>query len=219
MVYNYDENGEMTEIFVNPFEKLATIKAKLEKDLQTIKRRYEANENSQYPRKLNFNVNIVSSVLIACNSFPKVPYKYAVDVDVQIFKDNVSAFMELWEWIKGYYPDFVCSKTLFTNFMGISASAYSFILTNSTDADLASEIEQLNDILCEVEISAAQFGTAKEKTTTTKLGAGGVGYGMDLKTMPESVTINNNLGLGASEVKKQLESILGVGLIEGKGKK
>ena len=213
MIYEIDENGETIDAFVDPFEKLEKIKEKLEDDLKRLKEKYEMNEESQYPRKLNFNVNIVSSILIVCNSFPKIPFKYALCIDVDTFKRNVSAFMELWAWVKSFYPDFVCSKTLFTNFMGISSSAYSQILTTTQDVELLSEIELLNDTLCEVEIASAQAGVSKEKTTTVKLGAGGIGYGMELHQVPERVTITNNLELGSSSVQKKISEILGIGSI------
>lgn len=212
-----DENGE--PLWFDAFDKLEKIKESITPELQTIKIRYEKNENSDYPRKLNFNANLTQVLFIAFSKFKKVPYNYAISVDAETFRDYANAYMELLSFIKGFYPDFIGSKATFTSFMGISANAYANILTTSQDADLVAEIESLNDKLCELEVVSAQSGISKEKSTETKLRADGVGYGLNLRPDIQSITINNNLKLDKENVDRRIASIFGSKMLENKKNK
>lgn len=207
-----DEDGEL--LWIDAFEKLEKIKESITPELQTIKIRYEKNENSDYPRKLNFNANLTQVLFIAFSKFKKIPYNYAIGVDAETFRDYANAYMELLSYIKGFYPDFIGSKTTFTTFMGISANAYTNILTTSQDPDLVAEIESLNDKLCELEVVSAQSGISKEKSTETKLRADGVGYGLNLRPDIQSITINNNLKLDKENVDRRIASIFGSKMLE-----
>lgn len=212
-----DENGE--SLWFDAFEKLEKIKGSITPELQTIKIRYEKNENSDYPRKLNFNANLTQVLFIAFSKFKKVPYNYAISVDAETFRDYANAYMELLSFIKGFYPDFIGSKATFTSFMGISANAYANILTTSQDPDLVAEIESLNDKLCELEVVSAQSGISKEKSTETKLRADGVGYGLNLRPDIQSITINNNLKLDKENVDRRIASIFGSKMLDDNKKK
>lgn len=212
-----DENGE--PLWVNAFEKLEKIKESITPELQTIKIRYEINENSDKPRKLNFNANLTQILFIAFSKFKKIPYSYAISIDAETFRDYADAYMQLLSYIRDFYPDFIGSKTTFTAFMGISANAYANILTTSQNADLVAEIESLNDKLCELEVVSAQSGISKEKSTETKLRADGVGYGLNLRPDIQSITINNNLKLDKENVDRRIASIFGSKMLENNKKK
>lgn len=202
-----DENGDV--IWENAFEKLEKVKAEIQKELSVIKRRYDINERAQMPRKLNFNATLTQTLFIAFNRFKKIPYKYAIQIEYEVLSEYVSAYMELLGYIKDYYPDFVGSKALFTAFIGISASAYSYLLTACPDPDVLGELEMLNDKLCEMEFLSAQSGLAKEKSTESKLRADTVGYGVNLTPDFKNVTVNNYAQIGSDEVNKRLASIFG----------
>lgn len=211
-----DKNGE--PLWQNAFEKLAKIKELIVPELEIIKKRWEFNEKSDYPRKLNFNASIMQTLFIACNKFKKIPYNFAINVDSEIFSEYVGAYMELLQYIKQFYPDFVGSKASFTSFVGISASAYSTLLTTSNDPNMLAEIEILNDNLCELEIVSAQSGISKEKSTETKLRADNIGYGLNLKPDISSITINNSVRLDKESIGRKLESMFGSKLLENKKK-
>lgn len=202
-----DENGN--EVWQSADERLEEIKKIITPELENIKKRYWANEKAFVPRKLNFNASLTQTLFIACNRLKKVRYIYAVAVTVEVLSEYINAYMELLMYVKGYYPDFIGSKILFTSFMGISASAYSAILTSAKDEDVANEISMLNDRLCELEIASAQSGISREKMTETKLRADTVGYNVDLRPDVRQVVVNNNLHLDADSVNRQIARIFG----------
>lgn len=212
-----DENCE--PIWLDAFEKKEKVQKMIEPELQSVKERYERNENAIYPRKLNLNATITQTLFIALSKFKKIPYNYALDVSVDIFRDYANAYMELLNFIKGFYPDFIGSKAIFTAFMGISTNAYSSLLATSPNPDLCAEIESLNDNLCELEVVSAQSGISKEKSTETKLRADGVGYGVNLRPDIQTITTNINLKLDKESIDKRLASMFGTKMIESKKRK
>ena len=204
-----DDDGNVRSPWESADEKLEAVKKTITPELIRLKERFEANENSVKPRQLNFNSTITQTLFIAFNKFKSVPYSIAIHIDVDTLNEYIRAYMGLMEYIKQYYPDFIGSKTVFSAFLGITASAYSALLSSS-DPDVSSEMEMLNDKLCELEIVSAQSGINAERSTETKLRADTVGYGVNLKPNIESVTIKNTMSLDNDSVRRQLERVFGV---------
>ena len=183
----YDEQGNpiwSDNTWIDPNEKLETIKSKLSSKLDTVKRKVDANDKSMYPRKLNFNPYITSSLLNELSSYQNVQYNDAIAISIDTLKEYIGAFRKLWSWVLDYYIDYIATKQQFCAFCGISYNAYNQLLLND-NPEIAVEMERLEGDLGEVQVLSAQSGLNKEKTTETRLRADGIGHGMNLKNEEE----------------------------------
>lgn len=179
----YDANGDpiwSDNNWDNPIEKAENIKIKLLNKLENVKKKVDANDNAMYPRKLNFNPYITSSLLNELSHYPNVQYNDAIAIGVDTLKEYILAFRDLWTWILDYYIDYIATKQQFCAFCGISYNAYNNLLLNE-NPEIAVEMERLEGDLGEVQVLSAQSGLNKEKTTETRLRADGIGHGMNLK--------------------------------------
>lgn len=203
-------NGKQYSMFENPQTKLDTVKKDIAAELMIIKQKYDKNELSEMPRKLNYNATITQSLFISFSQWQNVPYNDAIQIDAETLSAYISAYMELLKYIKGFYPEFIGSKALFTSFIGISSAAYFSLLTEPTDPDVGAEIDILNDKLCELEFVSAQSGLSKDKVTVSKLKADRVGYNLNMAPeFANSTVTNNTILLTEANIARRLEGIMG----------
>lgn len=210
-------NEDGSFLWTDPQIKLDKLKQDVEPKLREISLRYERNESSQYPRKLNYNTQITTILMNSLSQFKNIPNIYVNGMSAETFRDYIIKFREMVSWVLEFYPDYVCSKEQFNAFMGITFSAYNDLL-NSSNPDILCEAERLEGFLGELQLVSAQTGIFKEKTTETRLRADGIGHNLNLRPDVQSITVNNNYKLGAEEVNKRLQSILGGKFLENKKK-
>lgn len=210
-------NDDGSYLWTDPQIKLDKLKQDVEPKLREIALRYERNESSQYPRKLNYNTQITTILMNSLSQFKNIPNIYVNGMSAETFRDYIIKFREMVSWVLEFYPDYVCSKEQFNAFMGITFSAYNDLL-NSSNPDILCEAERLEGFLGELQLVSAQTGIFKEKTTETRLRADGIGHNLNLRPDVQSITVNNNYKLGAEEVNKRLASILGGKFLENKKK-
>ena len=207
-------NPDGTSIWTDAREKLEAVKSALTPHLQRIKTKWEYNENSQYPRKLEYNPFISQSLTLQFRKFPKVPSNYAVDIDVDILRGYIDCYFDLVEFVLGYYPEFVSTKPLFIMFCGVDPYAYSQWLI-STNSDIQSEIQFVETHLEEITVLSAQTGRLKEKSSETRLKSNGIGHNLNLKTSEENVQTINLVSFDKESVMRKLEN-LGVKMLDKK---
>lgn len=173
-------NPDGTSIWTDAREKLEAVKSALTPHLQRIKTRWEYNENSQYPRKLDFSSTILSRLTLAFRKFPLVPSRYAVDIDIETLKQYTSCFFDLVEFIMEYYDEFICTKNVFCQFMGIESFVYNNWLL-SGNPDILAEIQFVEGYLVDSAMLQAQTGKVKEKSTEIRLRSSDLGHNINIK--------------------------------------
>ena len=173
-------NPDGTSIWTDAREKLEAVKSALTPHLQRIKTKWEYNENSQYPRKLDFSSTILSRLTLAFRKFPLVPSRYAVDIDIETLKQYTSCFFDLVEFIMEYYDEFICTKNVFCQFMGIESFVYNNWLL-SGNADILAEIQFVEGYLVDSAMLQAQTGKVKEKSTEIRLRSSDLGHNINIK--------------------------------------
>jgi hypothetical protein len=173
-------NPDGTSIWTDAREKLEAVKSALTPHLQRIKTKWEYNENSQYPRKLDFSSTILSRLTLAFRKFPLVPSRYAVDIDIETLKQYTSCFFDLVEFIMEYYDEFICTKNVFCQFMGIESFVYNNWLLSS-NPDILAEIQFVEGYLVDSAMLQAQTGKVKEKSTEIRLRSSDLGHNINIK--------------------------------------
>ena len=63
-------NPDGTSIWTDAREKLEAVKSAIRPHLERIKVKWDYNEDSQYPRKLDFSSTILSRLTLAFRKFP-----------------------------------------------------------------------------------------------------------------------------------------------------
>jgi hypothetical protein len=208
----YNEDG--TPIWVDAQEKLNAVKQALLPQLQDIKKKWDKNEISMYPRKLEFNSYINQLLVINFRKFPKVPSKYAVDVDIETLRDYVNCYFDLIEFILQYYQEFVSTKPLFCMFCGIEPYCYNQWLI-SQNPDILTEIQFVETHLEEITVLSAQTGKLKEKSSENRLKSNGIGHNLNLKTEEEKIPTINLVSFDVDSVSRQIAN-MGIKVIDKK---
>ena len=205
-------DGEM--LWYDPFAKLEKIKQAIQPQLESIKKKWDKNEVSQFPRKLEFNTYISQMLALNFRKFPKIPSKYAVDVDVQTLKDYIDCYFDLVEFILCFYEEFVSTKPLFCMFCGVEPYCYNQWLI-SQNPDVVSEIQFAETHFEEITVLSAQTGRLKEKSSENRLKSNGIGHNLNLKTAEESTPTINLVAYDAESISRQIAN-MGIKLIDKK---
>lgn len=183
-------NADGTSIWTDPKEKLEAVKVALLPHLQRIKTKWEMNESRQFPQKLDFSATILSRLTLAFRKFPLVPSKYAIDININTLKQYTSCFFDLIEFIMSYYDEFICTKNVFCQFMGIESFVYNQWLI-SPNPDILAEIQYIEGYLIDSAMLQAQTGKVKEKSTEIRLRSSDLGHNINIKpAVDEKPTIN-----------------------------
>ena len=195
-------------IWVDPYQKLAKVKMAIEPYLQRIKDKWDSNENSQYPRRLNFSSIILSRLTLAFRKFPLVPSKYAIDIDAETLRQYANCFFDLIEFIMSFYDEFICTKNMFCQFMGIESFVYNQWLI-SGNPNIFAEIQFVEGFLIDSTMIQAQTGKVREKSTEVRLRSSDFGHNLNVKpTIDEKPQIN----LVAYDLESVQRAISGFGL-------
>ena len=173
-------NADGTSIWTDPHKKLEVAKNSLLPHLQRMKTKWEYNETKQFPQKLDFSAQILSRLTLVFRRFPLVPSKYAVDIEVAILKEYINCFFDLVEFIMSYYDEFICTKNIFCQFMGIESFVYNNWLM-SPNPDILTEIQFVEGYLVDSAMLQAQTGKVKEKSTEIRLRSSDLGHNINVK--------------------------------------
>ena len=209
-------NADGTSIWTDPHEKLEAVKSALTPHLQRIKTKWEYNENSQYPRKLEFNPFLSQTLVLNFRRYPKIPSNYAIEIDIHTLREYIDCYFDLVEYILQFYPEFVSTKSLFILWCGIDSYAYSQWLI-SPNPDILAEIQFVETHLEEITILSAQTGRLREKSSETRLKSNGIGHNLNLKNTEETTQTINLVSFDKDSVLRKLEN-LGVKMLDNKKK-
>ena len=209
-------NPDGTSIWTDPHEKLEAVKSALTPHLQRIKTKWEYNENSQYPRKLEFNPFLSQTLVLNFRRYPKIPSNYAIEIDIHTLREYIDCYFDLVEYILQFYPEFVSTKSLFILWCGVDSYAYSQWLI-SPNPDILAEIQFVETHLEEITILSAQTGRLREKSSETRLKSNGIGHNLNLKNTEETTQTINLVSFDKDSVLRKLEN-LGVKMLDNKKK-
>ena len=173
-------NPDGTSIWTDPHTKLDAVKSALLPHLQRLKVKWDANENSMYPRKLDFSGIIANRLTLEMHKFPIVPTKYAVDIDHQTLREYVSCYFDLIEFIMSYYDEFISTKNIFCQFLGVESYVYNQLLL-SPHPEILAEIQFVEGHLVDSNMLLAQTGKIKEKSTEIRLRSSDLGHNINIK--------------------------------------
>lgn len=207
-----NENGEL--LWANPYDKLEKIKEAMKPCLESVQKKVKQNDMAQFPRKLEFNGYINQMLVVNFRKFPKVPSKYAVDVDVETLKDYATCYFDLIAYVLDYYQEFVSTKPLFCMFCGIEPYCYNQWLI-SPDADIVTEIQFLETHFEEITVLSAQTGKLKEKSSENRLKINGIGHNVNLKNNDDNIPTINLVSFDVDSVQRQIAN-MGIKVIEKK---
>ena len=207
-----NEDGEL--LWANPYEKLEVIKEAMKSCLESVKAKIRANDVSQFPRKLEFNGYINQMLVVNFRKFPKVPSKYAVDIDIETLRDYATCYFDLVAYVLDSYQEFVSTKPLFCMFCGIEPYCYNQWLL-SPDPDIVTEIQFLETHFEEITVLAAQTGKLKEKSSENRLKINGIGHNINLKNNEEQGATINLISYDLDSVQQQIAN-MGIKVIEKK---
>lgn len=209
-------NADGTSIWTDAREKLEAVKSALTPHLQRIKTKWEYNENSQYPRKLEFNPFLSQTLVLNFRRYPKIPSNYAIEIDINTLREYIDCYFDLVEYILQFYPEFVSTKSLFILWCGVDSYAYSQWLI-SPNPDILAEIQFVETHLEEITILSAQTGRLREKSSETRLKSNGIGHNLNLKNTEETTQTINLVSFDKDSVLRKLEN-LGVKMLDNKKK-
>ena len=209
-------NADGTSIWTDAREKLEAVKSALTPHLQRIKTKWEYNENSQFPRKLEFNPFLSQTLVLNFRRYPKIPSNYAIEIDIHTLREYIDCYFDLVEYILQFYPEFVSTKSLFILWCGVDSYAYSQWLI-SPNPDILAEIQFVETHLEEITILSAQTGRLREKSSETRLKSNGIGHNLNLKNTEETTQTINLVSFDKDSVLRKLEN-LGVKMLDNKKK-
>lgn len=209
-------NPDGTSIWTDAREKLEAVKSALTPHLQRIKTKWEYNENSQFPRKLEFNPFLSQTLVLNFRRYPKIPSNYAIEIDIHTLREYIDCYFDLVEYILQFYPEFVSTKSLFILWCGVDSYAYSQWLI-SPNPDILAEIQFVETHLEEITILSAQTGRLREKSSETRLKSNGIGHNLNLKNTEETTQTINLVSFDKDSVLRKLEN-LGVKMLDNKKK-
>ena len=209
-------NPDGTSIWTDAREKLEAVKSALTPHLQRIKTKWEYNENSQFPRKLEFNPFLSQTLVLNFRRYPKIPSNYAIEIDINTLREYIDCYFDLVEYILQFYPEFVSTKSLFILWCGVDSYAYSQWLI-SPNPDILAEIQFVETHLEEITILSAQTGRLREKSSETRLKSNGIGHNLNLKNTEETTQTINLVSFDKDSVLRKLEN-LGVKMLDNKKK-
>ena len=209
-------NADGTSIWTNPQEKLEEVKKNLLPHLQKIRTKWDINEASQFPRKLEFNAQISQRVTLALRKFKIVPSKYATELGIELLRDYINSFYEMVDFIMEFYEEFLVTKVLFCQFLGIDTWTYNQLLLSS-DPDILTEMRIIDEMFVNATLLSAQVGKTKEKSSEIRMRVDGVGHSVEMKPSVDEKTTINVISYDPDSVKRSLAN-MGIKLLEDKGK-
>lgn len=205
-------NADGTSIWTNPQEKLEEVKNSLLPHLQRIKTKWDYNESSAFPRKLEFNAQISQRVTLTLRKFPIVPSKYATELDIDLLRDYIDTFYQMVEFIMDFYEDFLVTKVLFCQFLGIDTWTYNQLLL-SPDPDILTEMRIVDEMFVNATLLSAQIGKTKEKSSEIRMRVDGVGHSVEMKPSGDEKTTINLISYDPDSVKRSLAN-MGIKLLD-----
>lgn len=201
-------NPDGTSIWTDPAEKLEAVKKALLPHLQRLKVKWDANERSMYPRKLSFGAIITQRLTLEFRKYPTIQNRYATSIDINTLKEYISCFYDLVEFIMEYYEDFLITKIVFCQWLGITAWSYDQLLI-SPDPDILTEMSIIDEMLINSTLLSAQEGKTKEKSSELRMRVEGVGHSVVMKP---SVEERPQINVVAYDVESIQKAISGFGL-------
>jgi hypothetical protein len=128
-----------------------------------------------------------------------------------------SDFLELVSWLNEY-GIFIPTKQIFSAFSGISATAYTYLMTDG-DEEQKQAIFTIENFLVDMNMEAASQGMAKERTTEFRLKArGSAGHGIRTATAVDDIVDDAKDIMSQADYNRLLGSIVQQELLgNGKG--
>ena len=124
-----------------------------------------------------------------------------------------SDFLELVSWLNEY-GTFIPSKQIFSAFSGISATAYTYLMTDG-DSEQKEAILAVENFLVDMNMEAASQGMAKERTTEFRMKArGSAGHGIRTATTIDDIVDNAKDVMSQADYNRMLVGIVEKDLIE-----
>ena len=196
-------NEEGDSIWIDPKEKLESIKKALLPHLQQLKLKWDRNENSQFPRKLDFSGIIANRLTLEMHKFPIVPTKYALEINHETLKQYVTCYFELIEFIMCYYDEFISTKNIFCQFLGVESFVYNRLLL-SQNYDIVAEMQFVEGHLVDSNMLLAQTGKIKEKSTEIRLRSSDLGHNINIKPAIDEKPQINVIAYDVDSVKSMI---------------
>ena len=128
-----------------------------------------------------------------------------------------SDFLELVSWLNEF-GTFIPTKQIFSAFSGISATAYTYLMTDGDD-EQKEAILTIENFLVDMNMEAASQGMAKERTTEFRLKArGSAGHGIRTATAVDDIVDDAKDIMSQADYNRLLGSIVQQELLgNGKG--
>lgn len=196
-------NEDGVNIWTNPLEKLEAVKSALLPHLQRLKVKWETNEHSQYPRKLDFSGIIANRLTLEMHKFPIVPTKYALDISYETLRQYVTCYFNLIEFIMSYYDEFISTKNIFCQFLGVESYVYNQLLLSS-HPDILAEMQFVEGHLVDSNMLLAQTGKIKEKSTEIRLRSSDLGHNINIKPAIDEKPQINVVAYDVDSVKNMI---------------
>ena len=115
-----------------------------------------------------------------------------------------------------YYDEFICTKNVFCQFMGIESFVYNNWLL-SGNPDILAEIQFVEGYLVDSAMLQAQTGKVKEKSTEIRLRSSDLGHNINIKPAVDDKPQINVISYDAESIAKSIAN-MGIKLIDNKKK-
>lgn len=214
----YAENGFPLE------DRLGKVKETLEPIFEGLREKYLGEYYEAIERGAKKVVpKVISPYTIKCELYRALAQFKSIDNSIanEATADQLmrlfSDFLELVSWLNEY-GTFIPSKQIFSAFSGISATAYTYLMTDGDD-EQKQAIFTIENFLVDMNMEAASQGMAKERTTEFRLKArGSAGHGIRTATAVDDIVDDAKDIMSQADYNRLLGSIVQQELLgNGKG--
>lgn len=210
----YAENGFPIE------DRLGKVKEVLEPIFEGLREKYLGEYYEAIERGAKKVVpKVISPYTIKCELYRALAQFKTIDNSIanEATADQLmrlfSDFLELVSWLNEY-GTFIPSKQIFSAFSGISATAYTYLMTDGDD-EQKQAIFTIENFLVDMNMEAASQGMAKERTTEFRLKArGSAGHGIRTATTIDDIVDNAKDVMSQADYNRMLVGIVEKDLIE-----
>jgi hypothetical protein len=204
----YAENGFPIE------DRLGKVKEALEPIFEGLREKYLGEYYEAIERGAKKAVpKVISPYTIKCELYRALAQFKSIDNSIanEATADQLmrlfSDFLELVSWLNEY-GTFIPSKQIFSAFSGISATAYTYLMTDG-DSEQKEAILAVENFLVDMNMEAATNGLAKERTTEFRMKArGSAGHGIRTATTIDDIVDNAKDVMSQADYNRLLGSVI-----------
>ena len=214
----YAENGFPIE------DRIGKVKEALEPLFTNMQDKFWKEYENQVKKGMKkVNIRTISPYTMKCElyralaQFKSIDNSIANEATAEQIMRLFSDFLELVSWLNEF-GTFIPSKQIFSAFSGISATAYTYLMTDGDD-EQKQAIFTIENFLVDMNMEAASQGMAKERTTEFRLKArGSAGHGIRTATAVDDIVDNAKDVMSQAEYNRLLGNIVQQELLgNGKG--